>query len=88
MSPELLGPGVLVEQEIFGQMEQIWTLYLRLLGEVASLRVGRGVDMERAIETQASRASEINGLRKELEESNRKARRLDEDLRERDYAMA
>ncbi|ONK56832.1 uncharacterized protein A4U43_C10F13560 [Asparagus officinalis] len=67
--------GVFVEQEIFGRMEQIRTLYVKLLGEVASLRADRGVDTERAAETQAPRASEVDGLRRALEESKKKARR-------------
>ncbi|ONK67389.1 uncharacterized protein A4U43_C06F19660 [Asparagus officinalis] len=67
-------------------MEQIWTSYLKLLGKVASLRAGKGVDSERAAKTLTLRASEVNRLRRELDESNRKARRLDEALQERDHA--
>ncbi|ONK78334.1 uncharacterized protein A4U43_C02F17460 [Asparagus officinalis] len=46
----------------------------------------RGVDSERATETPAPRAFEINGLTRELDESNRNARRLDKSLQERDRA--
>ncbi|ONK81067.1 uncharacterized protein A4U43_C01F24870 [Asparagus officinalis] len=67
-------------------MKQIWTLYLKLLGEVASLRAGRGGDSERAAEPLSSRASEVDRLRREFDESSRKARRLYEALQERDCA--
>ncbi|ONK69790.1 uncharacterized protein A4U43_C05F26760 [Asparagus officinalis] len=67
-------------------MEQIRTLYLKLLGGVASLRAGRGGDSERATEPLPSRASEVNELRRGLDESSKKARRLDEALQERDHA--
>ncbi|ONK76442.1 uncharacterized protein A4U43_C03F27930 [Asparagus officinalis] len=65
----------------------VQTLYLKLLVEVTSLRADRGVDSERAMETPVPRASEVDKLRRELEESNRKARRLDKPLWERDRAM-
>ncbi|ONK75186.1 uncharacterized protein A4U43_C03F14260 [Asparagus officinalis] len=54
----------------------------------ASLRASRGVDSEHAAETIASRASEIDKLRRELDESNGKGRRLDKTLQERDHAKA
>ncbi|ONK64284.1 uncharacterized protein A4U43_C07F24070 [Asparagus officinalis] len=72
--------GALVEQEIYGWMEQIQTLYLKLTGEVASLRAGKVVDSERAAELSARRAFEVDKLRQELDESNKKAKRLDEAL--------
>ncbi|ONK76804.1 uncharacterized protein A4U43_C02F10 [Asparagus officinalis] len=78
--------GALVEQETFGQMEQIRTSYLNILGKVASLRAERGVDLERATETPTLRASKVDRLRRELDESNKKARRLDEALQDRDHA--
>ncbi|ONK67306.1 uncharacterized protein A4U43_C06F18780 [Asparagus officinalis] len=71
---------------MFGQMEHIQTSYLKLLGEVAFLRASRGVDSERAMETLVPEASEVDRLKQELEESQRKARRLGEALEERDYA--
>ncbi|ONK60853.1 uncharacterized protein A4U43_C08F23400 [Asparagus officinalis] len=80
--------GALVEKEIYDRMELIRTSYLKLLGEVSSLRADRGDDSERATKTPARRASEVDELRRELEESNRKARRLNEALQERDRAMA
>ncbi|ONK54769.1 uncharacterized protein A4U43_UnF11700 [Asparagus officinalis] len=78
--------GALVEQEIFGRMEQIRTSYLKLLGEITSLRAGREVNSERIAETPAPRDSGVDGLKRELEESKKKARRLDEALQERDRA--
>ncbi|ONK55308.1 uncharacterized protein A4U43_UnF5080 [Asparagus officinalis] len=51
--------GALVEQEIFGRMEQIRSSYLKLLGEVASLRLAEGEDSELAAEPPTSRASEV-----------------------------
>ncbi|ONK76341.1 uncharacterized protein A4U43_C03F26580 [Asparagus officinalis] len=80
--------GALVEQEIYSQMEHIWTLYLKLLGKVASMRAGRGVDSERATETPDPSAFKVDRLRQELEESKRKAKRQDEDLLEKDHALA
>ncbi|ONK66810.1 uncharacterized protein A4U43_C06F12210 [Asparagus officinalis] len=52
--------------------------------EVASLKAGRRVDSERAAETPALRASDVDNIKRELDESNKKARRLDEALQERD----
>ncbi|ONK81108.1 uncharacterized protein A4U43_C01F25390 [Asparagus officinalis] len=68
-------------------MEWVWTTYLKLLEEVTSLRADRGVDSKRAEETSAPSAFEVDGLRRELEESKRKARRLEEALWEMDHAM-
>ncbi|ONK76534.1 uncharacterized protein A4U43_C03F29270 [Asparagus officinalis] len=72
--------GALVETELYRRMDRVWTAYLKLLGEVTSLRADRGVDLERAAETPAPSASEVDELRNELEESKRNARRLDEAL--------
>ncbi|ONK64466.1 uncharacterized protein A4U43_C07F26340 [Asparagus officinalis] len=83
----ILVRGALVESEIYGQMDHIQTQYLKLLGEVTSLRVIRRVDSEQAVETTALSASEVDGLRQELEESKRKAMRLDEALQERYHAL-
>ncbi|ONK62133.1 uncharacterized protein A4U43_C07F690 [Asparagus officinalis] len=69
-------------------MEQIQTSYLKLLEEVASLKAGRGADSEWAARPPAPSASEIERLKQELDESSRKARRLDEALEERDRAKA
>ncbi|ONK59780.1 uncharacterized protein A4U43_C08F10560 [Asparagus officinalis] len=44
--------------------------------------------MERTVETQSLRASEVDRFRQELEERNRKARMLDEALQERPEEMA
>ncbi|ONK76687.1 uncharacterized protein A4U43_C03F31050 [Asparagus officinalis] len=74
--------------KIYGWMEQVRTEYLKLLGEVASLRADRGVNSERATETPALSASEVDGLRRELEESKRKVKRLDEALQKRDHTLA
>ncbi|ONK58100.1 uncharacterized protein A4U43_C09F8110 [Asparagus officinalis] len=68
-------------------MERVRTTYLKLLGEVTSLRADRRVNSEWAVEIPAPSASEVDGLRHELEESKRKARRLDEALQERDCAI-
>ncbi|ONK73369.1 uncharacterized protein A4U43_C04F30600 [Asparagus officinalis] len=54
--------GTLVEQEIYGWMEQIQTLYLKLLREVSSLRASRGVDLVWATETPSPRDFEIERL--------------------------
>ncbi|ONK67227.1 uncharacterized protein A4U43_C06F17960 [Asparagus officinalis] len=78
----------LVESEIYSQIEQVRILYLKLLGEVTSLRASRGVDSEGAAETPISGDSEVDRLKEELAESKRKARRLDEALQERDRALA
>ncbi|ONK66988.1 uncharacterized protein A4U43_C06F14300 [Asparagus officinalis] len=78
----------LVEQEIYGQMEHIPTKYYKLLGEVASLRASRGVKSEQAARTPVLRTFEVDGIRRDLEESNRKVKRLDEALRERDHTIA
>ncbi|ONK77814.1 uncharacterized protein A4U43_C02F10970 [Asparagus officinalis] len=61
-------------------MEQVRTSYLKLLGEVVSLRVDRRVDPKQATETPALEAFEVDRLMRELEESKRKAKRLDEGL--------
>ncbi|ONK60563.1 uncharacterized protein A4U43_C08F19900 [Asparagus officinalis] len=53
----------------------------------AALRAGRGVDSECVTELFAQRASKDKRLRRELDESNKKARRLDEALWERDCDM-
>ncbi|ONK80100.1 uncharacterized protein A4U43_C01F13890 [Asparagus officinalis] len=49
--------------------------------------VSRGVDSERGAKTPTPRASEVDKLRRELKESNKKARRLDEALWKRDHTM-
>ncbi|ONK78301.1 uncharacterized protein A4U43_C02F16870 [Asparagus officinalis] len=72
--------------EMYGRMEQIRISYLKLLGEVASLRPVRGANLERGVETPTLRTSEVDMLRQEQEERNKKARRLDEPLQERDHA--
>ncbi|ONK68380.1 uncharacterized protein A4U43_C05F10820 [Asparagus officinalis] len=54
---------------------------------VASLRAGRGVNSEWAVEMLNPRTFEIDTLKRELDKNNRKDGRLDEALRERDYAM-
>ncbi|ONK79894.1 uncharacterized protein A4U43_C01F11490 [Asparagus officinalis] len=69
-------------------MDLIWTTYLKLLGEVTSLRADREADSERTVETSAPSASEVDELGLELEESQRKAIRMEEALQERDRAMA
>ncbi|ONK56470.1 uncharacterized protein A4U43_C10F9050 [Asparagus officinalis] len=45
--------------------------------DFTSLRAGRGVDSEQATETPVLGAFEDDRLKRELEESNKKARRLD-----------
>ncbi|ONK58395.1 uncharacterized protein A4U43_C09F11890 [Asparagus officinalis] len=59
-------------------LQGIQTLYLKLLGEVVSLRSGRGVDSKWAMDMLAPNAFEVDKLRWELEESKRKVRRLEE----------
>ncbi|ONK75060.1 uncharacterized protein A4U43_C03F12900 [Asparagus officinalis] len=87
MSPELLGPrGVGGARDIRPDGADS-DFISQALGGGCFLESGKGVDTERAAEMQAPRASEVERLRRELEESNRKARRLDEALRERDRAM-
>ncbi|ONK77813.1 uncharacterized protein A4U43_C02F10960 [Asparagus officinalis] len=79
--------GDLMESEIYGLMEQVRIEYPKLLGEVTSLRVDRGVGSERTAETPTLCSSKVDGLRWELEESKKKAKSLDKALRERDYAL-
>ncbi|ONK78055.1 uncharacterized protein A4U43_C02F13760 [Asparagus officinalis] len=52
----------------------------KLLGEVASLRVGRGVGLEQAAKMTTPSAPEVDKLRRELEESQKKAERMEEAL--------
>ncbi|ONK80092.1 uncharacterized protein A4U43_C01F13810 [Asparagus officinalis] len=80
--------GALVELEIYRRMEQVRTKYLKFLGVVSSLKAIRGVESKQAVVMPVPRAFKVNGLRRELEESNRKTRRLDEDPQERDRAIA
>ncbi|ONK64116.1 uncharacterized protein A4U43_C07F22240 [Asparagus officinalis] len=54
--------GTLVEQEIYGGMEQIRTSYLKLLWEVASLRADRGVNSEWGAETPSLRIFKVDKL--------------------------
>ncbi|ONK64104.1 uncharacterized protein A4U43_C07F22120 [Asparagus officinalis] len=79
--------GALVENELYCQKERVWIAYLKLLGEVTSLRADSGADSELAVKTLAQSAFEVNELMRELEESKKKARRLEKDLRERDRTM-
>ncbi|ONK76141.1 uncharacterized protein A4U43_C03F24380 [Asparagus officinalis] len=58
------------------EWDRIRTKYLKLLGKVTSLRAVREVDVEWATETLVSGASDVDRINGELEESNRKARRL------------
>ncbi|ONK76545.1 uncharacterized protein A4U43_C03F29390 [Asparagus officinalis] len=68
---------------MFGWMEPIRTSYLKLLGEVDSLRANRGVDSERVAERPAQEVSEVEKLKQKLEKSQRKATGLSEALHER-----
>ncbi|ONK72124.1 uncharacterized protein A4U43_C04F16000 [Asparagus officinalis] len=45
-----------------GFLMSVWTVYLKLLGEVTSLRADRGVNMKRAAETPVLSVSEVDGL--------------------------
>ncbi|ONK66654.1 uncharacterized protein A4U43_C06F10590 [Asparagus officinalis] len=72
---------------MYGWMENIQTLYLQVLGDVASLRADRGANLEQATETSALGSSKVNRLKQELKESKRKARRLEEAFQERDRDM-
>ncbi|ONK64299.1 uncharacterized protein A4U43_C07F24240 [Asparagus officinalis] len=63
-------------------MEQIWTKYHKLLKEVTSLRAERGVGSKQATKASAPSAPEVDRLRQELEESQRKDERIKEVVRE------
>ncbi|ONK80023.1 uncharacterized protein A4U43_C01F12950 [Asparagus officinalis] len=69
-------------------MEHIRTSYLKLLGEVESMRASRGVDSRRAAKARALEATKVEKLRQELEESRRKAKGLSKALQKRDHTKA
>ncbi|ONK78235.1 uncharacterized protein A4U43_C02F16050 [Asparagus officinalis] len=79
--------GTLVENELYGWMKRVWTTYLKLLGENTPLRVSQGGDSKQATETLALSAAEVDGFRQELQECQRKAKRMEEALQERDYVV-
>ncbi|ONK79553.1 uncharacterized protein A4U43_C01F7550 [Asparagus officinalis] len=54
--------GAMVETELYRQMDLVWTAYLKLLGEVTSLRAGREAGSERVAETPAQVLLRLMGL--------------------------
>ncbi|ONK74369.1 uncharacterized protein A4U43_C03F5520 [Asparagus officinalis] len=78
--------SALVENELYDRMEWVWTIYLKLLEEITSLRAYRGADSGRTAKTPVP--TKIYMLTRELQESERKARRIEEALQERDRDVA